>query len=68
MQIKVFLNSGLPGLLMDYVHVTGVTVEGHKASHRFPATDKKPKHTLQPKTNKKNPHTCITLYSGVNVI
>lgn len=33
----------------DYMHVTGITVEGHRASHRLPVVDKKCKHTELPK-------------------
>ena len=45
--VPVKPNSGRLCVLMDYVHVTGVTVEGHRASHRLPAADKKCKHTLK---------------------
>lgn len=36
---------------MNYVRVTGVTVEGRRASHRLPAADKKRKHQKATKNN-----------------
>lgn len=43
-------------VLMEYVHVTGVTVDGHRTSHRLPAADKKRKHGGPRKKTRHPPH------------
>ena len=45
------LDSELLCFSLDYVHVPGLTVEGHRASHRLPAADKKCKHAGPPETH-----------------